>query len=179
MRSGEVSDEDWPRLARVSDRADLIDDARFAGQDARRTHRGDLDEIIKSWAKGQTKQTIWNGLRDLGDFGAPVLSLAAVIDDPHVKVRQAFIGRAHPTAGPTKLVAPWIRLSETPASIRADAPALGQHTDEVLGELLGNSNQLSMLRGQRHDWINGLCAAALSIRLRHKPRRASTRSRKS
>lgn len=50
-------------------------------------------------AKGQTRQTIWNGRRS--------------------------------------------------ASIRADAPALGQHTDEVLGELLGlDSNQLSMLRGQ-------------------------------
>jgi crotonobetainyl-CoA:carnitine CoA-transferase CaiB-like acyl-CoA transferase len=46
----------------------------------------------------------------------------------HVKARGAFIERDHPLAGPTKLVAPWIRLSETPASIRADAPALGQRT---------------------------------------------------
>jgi succinate--hydroxymethylglutarate CoA-transferase len=62
------------------------------------------------------------------------------MEDPHIKARQAFIERDHPTAGPTKLLAPWIRLSETPASIRDDAPAIGQHTDEVLGGLLGLSS---------------------------------------
>jgi crotonobetainyl-CoA:carnitine CoA-transferase CaiB-like acyl-CoA transferase len=149
LRSADVSDEDWPRLARVIGRAELIDDPRFAAQDARRLHRAELDGFVRAWAQRQTRQAIWDGLRDLGYFGAPVLSLAEVIDDPHIKARQAFIDRDHPAAGPTKLVAPWIRLSETPASIRADAPALGQHTDEVLGELLGlNSSRISALRDQ-------------------------------
>ena len=90
-----------------------------------------------------------DGLRDLGYFGASVLSLGEVIDDPHVKARGAFVERAHPRAGATKLVAPWIRLSETPASIHADAPGLGEHTDQVLGDLLGlGSMELSELRAQ-------------------------------
>ena len=147
LRAAEVSDEDWPRLAQVIGRADLIDDPRFAGEMARRQHRVELDEMVRTWAKGQTRQVIWDGLRDLGYFGAPVLSLGEVMEDPHVKARQAFIERDHPTAGPTKMVAPWIRLSETPASIRADAPGLGQHTDNVLGEMLGlTSSELRDLR---------------------------------
>ena len=147
LRAAEVSDEDWPRLAQLIGRADLIDDPRFADPPARRLHRAELDEMVRSWAKGQSRQTIWNGLRDLGYFGAPVLSLGEVIDDPHIKARQAFVERNHPSAGQTILAAPWIRLSETPASIRADAPALGQHTDEVLGGLLGlSSTELSELR---------------------------------
>ena len=82
-------------------------------------------------------------------FGAPVLSMGEVIEDPHIKERNAFIERNHPSAGLVKLLAPWIHMSETPASIRADSPALGQHTSEVLGGLLGLSNaELSELRSQ-------------------------------
>ena len=87
------------------------------------------------------------GLCDLGYFGAPVLALGEVMDDPRIKARQAFIERDHPSAGAIKMVAPWIRLSETPCSIRDDAPALGQHTDQVLGELLGlSASELGGLR---------------------------------
>ena len=57
--------------------------------------------------------------------------------------------RDHVTAGPTTLLAPWIHLSRTPASIHDDAPTIGQHTDEVLGEFLGlTSKELGELRAQ-------------------------------
>jgi len=72
-----------------------------------------------------------------------------VIEDEHIKERKAFIDRDHPTAGPTKLLAPWIHMSKTPASIRTDSPALGQHTDEVLGGVLGmTAAELGELRAQ-------------------------------
>jgi crotonobetainyl-CoA:carnitine CoA-transferase CaiB-like acyl-CoA transferase len=149
LRMPEVGDEDWKRLAGVIDRDDLAADPRFVTEGARRQHRAELEEIVRTWGRGQTRQRIWNELRDLGYFGAPVLSLGEVMEDPHIKARQAFIERDHPNAGPTKLLAPWIRLSETPASIRDDAPAIGQHTDEVLGGLLGlNSAELTHLREQ-------------------------------
>jgi crotonobetainyl-CoA:carnitine CoA-transferase CaiB-like acyl-CoA transferase len=75
--------------------------------------------------------------------------MGEVIDDPHIKERKAFIERNHPTAGPTTLLAPWIHMSKTPPSIRTDAPAIGQHTDEVLGNLLGiGDSELANLRGQ-------------------------------
>ena len=105
--------------------------------------------MIKSWAGGKTRQELWDELRPLDYFGAPVLSTAEVLDDPHIKARRAFIERDHPTAGPTTLLAPWIHLSKTPTSIHGDAPAVGQHTDEVLGGLLGLSmTDLSDLRAQ-------------------------------
>ena len=149
LRTPEVSDDNWKRLARVIGREDLATDPRFATEAVRRQHRAEIEDLIRTWARRQTRQTLWDGLRDLGYFGAPVLSLGEVMEDPHIKARQAFIEREHPSAGPTKLLAPWIRLSETRASIRDDAPAIGQHTDEVLGRYLGlSSEELTELRAQ-------------------------------
>ena len=131
------------------DRPDLLEDARFSTAMARKQHRAELLELIKGWARGKTRQELWDGLRPIDYFGAPVLSMGEVIDDPHIKERQAFIERDHPTAGPVKLLAPWIHMSKTPASIRHDSPSIGQHTDEVLGGLLGlNSGELSSLRAE-------------------------------
>ena len=77
------------------------------------------------------------------------MSMGEVIEDPHIKERNAFIDRNHTTAGPIKLLAPWIHMSKTPASIRADSPAIGQHTDEVLSEILGlKAEELTDLRSQ-------------------------------
>jgi formyl-CoA transferase len=68
------------------------------------------------------------------------------MEDQHIKERRAFVEREHPTAGPITLLAPWIHLSKTPTDIRQDAPAIGQHTDEVLSELGLSRAELSDLR---------------------------------
>jgi crotonobetainyl-CoA:carnitine CoA-transferase CaiB-like acyl-CoA transferase len=149
LRIPEISDAVWSKLARLMRRDDLIQDQRFATAAGRRDHQAELEEMIKAWARDKTRQELWDGLRDLDYFGAPVLSTGEVLEDQHIKARQAFIVRDHPTAGPTTLLAPWIHLSKTPASIRNDAPAVGQHTDEVLGGILGLSGiELGDLRGQ-------------------------------
>lgn len=149
LRTPEINDATWRRLAAAIEREDLVEDPRFATATARRQHRQELEELVRTWARGKTRQQVWEALKDLGYFGAPVLSIAEVLEDPHIKARRAFIQRDHPTAGPVTLLAPWIHLSETPASIREDAPAIGQHTDEVLGGLLGlAAAELAELRTQ-------------------------------
>ena len=149
LRVPDIDDRVWAELARLMGREDLAQDSRFATAPARRQHRDELEAIVKGWARGKTRQELWESLRDLDYFGAPVLSTAEVLEDPHIKARQAFIERVHPTAGPATLLAPWIHLSKTPASIRTDAPSVGQHTDEVLGRLLNlTAAELSDLRAQ-------------------------------
>ena len=149
LRVPDISDGIWSKLAHLMERDDLVQDPRFVTAAARRQHQSELEELIKGWARGKTRQELWDGLRGLDYFGAPVLSIREVLEDPHIKSRQAFIQRDHPTAGPTTLLAPWIHLSRTPASIREDAPAIGQHTDEVLEGVLGLSRgELGELRAQ-------------------------------
>ena len=149
LRIPDLSDSRWTKLARLMEREDLVQDPRFASADARKQNRAELYNLIKTWVGGKTRQELWDGLRAIDYFGAPVLSMGEVIEDPHIKERQAFVERNHPTAGPVKLLAPWIHMSKTPPSIRSDSPAIGQHTDEVLGQILGlGSSQISDLRAQ-------------------------------
>jgi crotonobetainyl-CoA:carnitine CoA-transferase CaiB-like acyl-CoA transferase len=149
LRVPEMSDAIWGQVARLMGRGDLVHDARFATAAARREHRSELEELVKTWASGKTRQEIWDGLRELDYFGAPVLSVGEVMEDRHIKERRAFIERDHPTAGRTTLLAPWIHLSKTPTGIHDDAPAIGQHTEEVLGGELGlTKDDLADLRTQ-------------------------------
>jgi crotonobetainyl-CoA:carnitine CoA-transferase CaiB-like acyl-CoA transferase len=149
LRIPDLSDRGWIDLAKFMERDDLIEDTRFATAPARKQHRSELYDLIRSWMRGKNRQELWDGLRNIDYFGAPVLSMGEVLEDAHIKARQAFIERNHPKAGPTTLLAPWIHMSKTPPSIRADAPLLGQHTDEVLGGILGlSSSELAALRAE-------------------------------
>jgi crotonobetainyl-CoA:carnitine CoA-transferase CaiB-like acyl-CoA transferase len=149
LRIPELSDRGWAKLARFMAREDLLEDARFATAAARKQNRSALYELLRSWMRGKNRQELWDGLRAIDYFGAPVLSMGEVLEDRHIKERQAFIQRNHPRAGPVTLLAPWIHMSKTPASIRADAPSLGQHTDQTLTALLGlGAAEVADLRAQ-------------------------------
>ncbi len=148
LRVPEMSDAVWAQTAPLIGGNDLLQDPRFTTAAARRQHRAELEQIVRTWASGKTRQEIWDGLRELDYFGAPVLSIGEVMEDQHIKERRAFIERDHPTAGRTTLLAPWIHLSKTPTSIHHDAPAIGQHTDEVLGGLGLTTADLADLRAQ-------------------------------
>ena len=149
LRVPDMSDSVWAQAGKLIGGNDLLQDPRFATASARRQNRAELEKIVKTWASGKTRQEIWDGLRELDYFGAPVLSIGEVMEDRHIKERRAFIEREHPTAGPTTLLAPWIHLSKTPTGIHQDAPAIGQHTDEVLGGLLGlTETELGDLRAE-------------------------------
>ncbi len=149
LRIPDLSDRGWARLAKLMGREDLLEEPRFATAQARQQNRSELYDLIRSWMRDKTRRELWDGLRPIDYFGAPVLSIGEVLEDPHIKERQAFILRDHPTAGPVTLLAPWIHMSKTPPSLRTDSPSLGQHTDEVLGEILGLSGwELSALRAE-------------------------------
>lgn len=149
LRTADVSDDGWRTLAHLMGHDDLADDDRFSTATARREHHKEIDQMVRAWAGQRTRQEVWEGTRDLGYFGSPILSIAEMLEDPHVQARKAFVERDHPEAGPTTFLAPWIHLSRTPASIRWDSPRVGAHTDEVLTGLLGLGDaELDDLRKQ-------------------------------
>jgi formyl-CoA transferase/CoA:oxalate CoA-transferase len=64
-------------------------------------------------------------------------NIAQIVEHPQVAARQALVEMDHPRAGKVRMVGAPVRLSETPGSVRTPAPMLGEHTDEVLRQLLG------------------------------------------
>lgn len=66
---------------------------------------------------------------------APINTVDRALGDPQVLARGMVIEVNHPTAGRLKLPGPPYKLSETSASVLTPPPLLGQHTDEILGEL--------------------------------------------
>jgi formyl-CoA transferase len=68
-------------------------------------------------------------------------SVAQALDDPHTAARDMVQSVAHPTIGKLRLPGIPFKLGGTPATVRRPPPTLGQHTDEILREELGMTDQ--------------------------------------
>jgi crotonobetainyl-CoA:carnitine CoA-transferase CaiB-like acyl-CoA transferase len=69
------------------------------------------------------------------------LDVAEAIEDENLKERKAFVELDHVHAGKVKVLAPWIRFSETPGAVHSAAPLKGQHNQEIFRNLLGMSSE--------------------------------------
>jgi crotonobetainyl-CoA:carnitine CoA-transferase CaiB-like acyl-CoA transferase len=118
---------------------ELADDPRFRTNGERNRNRDSLIARLQQVFLTRTYEE-WEAL--LTTNGIPVgaiNNLAQVVDHPQVKSRRAVIEIDHPRAGKLRVVGVPVRLSATPGSVRTPAPALGEHTDELLRALLGMS----------------------------------------
>jgi crotonobetainyl-CoA:carnitine CoA-transferase CaiB-like acyl-CoA transferase len=124
-------------FCKAAGRMDLFADARFNSTAGRIQHRKQLlpllDEVFRTRTRAQ-----WLELLDAADVPAgPVNELPEVFADPQVRHRGMLVETEHPLAGRLKLLANPMRLSKTPVRDYPAPPLMGQHTREVLGELLG------------------------------------------
>ena len=125
-------DRYWPPVCRAIDRADLIDDPRFNTFEGRMVNKGELFAILDQ-AFATRPLAEW-----LPRFeripSAPIQKLLEVVNDPQAKANDFFVKLDHPAYGPIDVIAPPVKFSQTPASVRTAAPEFGQHTEEVLIE---------------------------------------------
>ena len=127
----------------------LASDPRFATNPARIRNRA---ELIAEMTTILARQTSAYWIRELERIGVPcgpINNLEQVFADPQVCARGMTVELPHPAAGgqPTRLIANPIKFSETPISYDRAPPTLGQHTDELLRELLGlTAEETSTLR---------------------------------
>lgn len=131
-----ISERHWAALATYMVRPDLVADPRFATGPDRARNMDDLDEIISSWTAVYGRWELAEGLLEQHVPCAPVLSLAEVAQDEHLKARGMLREVEHPDYGRVVVPGSPIRLSESPLEQVRPAPRLGEHTEQVLGELL-------------------------------------------
>jgi crotonobetainyl-CoA:carnitine CoA-transferase CaiB-like acyl-CoA transferase len=132
-------DRYWTDFVRIIGRPDLAADPRFDDM-AHRTQNAEacvalLDEIFASRPRDEWIEHIRSDGADL--IYTIVNSVDDLPSDPQVRANHYVTEVEHPQHGRTEMVGLPVALSETPGSIRRVAPELGQHTEEVLVEVLG------------------------------------------
>lgn len=127
----------WERLCQLMGVSELAADPRF-DTGAKRVEN--YDALIEILSVHLGKETADEWIRRLDEAGipvAPVLSHEQALTHPQTLAREMVVEVEHPTAGKVKVLGVPVKLSDTPAAVRAPAPLLGQHTGEILDELNG------------------------------------------
>ena len=142
-------DRYWADFARAIGRPELTTDARFKDLQARAAHSAECVAVIDS-AFASKPRAEWIRIlnEDPGDYIFTIVnSVDDLPGDPQVQANDYIVTIDHPQCGPTKMVGVPVQLSETPGSVRAPAPELGQHTEEILLDVLGfDWDRISALR---------------------------------
>lgn len=131
------SDKLWRAFCPLVGLDDWMDDPRFATNRARSANRAALIERLQEIFLTRSYEE-WEAI--LLPAGIPmgaINTIDRVVTHPQVAARGMLVETEHPTAGKVKMVGVPVKFSATPGEVRAPAPLLGQHTDEVLHEVLG------------------------------------------
>lgn len=141
--------EAFKALVRIIGRPEMLDDARFNTPQARIKHYEEMGEAITAWTRQHDKRTVMKTLCEAGVACGMVLDTKEVLDDPHLRERGMVFDMDHPTRGRTPMIGSPLRLSDSPTEYRR-APMLGEHTAEVMQELLGMSaEEVARLRAAK------------------------------
>ena len=124
----------WRPFCDAIGRPELADDPRFAGRADRIAHRGGLDGILEKVFSTRTAAEWIETLERADVLCAPVNDYADLVRHPQVQASGMLAEQDHPREGRFKTIATPVKLSETPGRIRTGAPALGEHTREILAE---------------------------------------------
>jgi CoA:oxalate CoA-transferase len=130
----------WELYCATIGRHDLIDDPRFDSPALRTEHHDELEPLL---IEAMRRKTTAEWLRDFDAIGlpcGPLNNIPQAAEQPQVKARGMLVEVEHPVIGKLPLPDTPVKLSRTPGGIRGASPALGEHTDEVLRELLALSD---------------------------------------
>ncbi|MDB5079733.1 MAG: putative L-carnitine dehydrogenase [Chloroflexi bacterium] len=143
------TDAQFRRYCKLVDRPELGTDPRFATNTARVMNREILIPLMQALFI-QRPSAEWEELLAALDIPVGTIkTLDKVFDDPQTQALKIVHEIQHPTAGSIKLVGSPMHLSETPTQINYAPPLLGQHTAELLEEVLGYSaGEISRLRDE-------------------------------
>ncbi|MDP3766960.1 MAG: CoA transferase [Dehalococcoidia bacterium] len=143
------TDAEWEAFCRAAGHAEWAADERFADVLGRRRHHDELDKLIESWTREQDHYDAFHLLQRAGVKAAPVLNGKEILRDPHFKERRHFdvVDQPHQGRRPVQrhLGAEFGHEAvaagdDFEASAQGPAPGFGEHNREVLGGLLGLSD---------------------------------------
>jgi crotonobetainyl-CoA:carnitine CoA-transferase CaiB-like acyl-CoA transferase len=145
-----ATDKLFMRLALAMGRPELASSSTYGEQKTRLEHRHDVNEIVRDWCGSLTREDVLTRCYATDTPAGPLNNIADIFGDRQFHARRNLVSMDEEKTGESIIVpSPVPQLSETPARIRSLGPELGQHTDEVLLEVLGmDQAQIDQLRKQ-------------------------------
>ncbi len=138
----------WQAFAKALGHPEWLEDDRFASNASRVEHRSVLIAMIEESLALKTCDQWMEVFVEASVPAGPVNDMQHLFDDPQVKSRGMVQTIEHPTIGDLHLAAPAVKYSATPNQILRHPPLLGEHTEEVLGQVLNYSEErIAELRG--------------------------------
>ncbi|MBW2263750.1 MAG: CoA transferase, partial [Deltaproteobacteria bacterium] len=141
----------WKALCDAVGLSDMGTEERLASAAGRLENRAEVNERLQERFLTDTQEAWIERLRRAKIPCAPILGIDQVMQDPQVLHREMIIDLDHPKCGPLRMLGDPVKLTPEPDGEHfAPPPTLGQHTHEVLGELLGlDDDRISKLRDEK------------------------------
>ena len=129
---GAATQATWEQFCRAIGQESLIEDPRFKVPGDRKAREGELAELLELTLSRQTTAYWLELLAQAGVVAGPIYNMEQVYQDPQVRAREMVIDLEDPELGLLHNIGIPVKLSATPGRINRRAPALGEHSEEVL-----------------------------------------------
>ncbi len=152
LNLGAATQPTWEQLCRAIGREDLIEDERFRAPWDRKAREEELAALLEETFSSHDTEHWLQLLDAAGVVAGPIYNMEQVYSDPQVLAREMLVDTHDPELGTIHNIGVPVKLSATPGSIRRRAPALGEHSAEVLLE-----------RGFTQSEVDGLLAEGVIL----------------
>jgi CoA:oxalate CoA-transferase len=147
-----ASNKLFRNLAAAIGRAELGEDPKFRGVSGRLANTDEIHGIVGAWV---AERTVAEVIAALGPGGAgvpcsPIYTVDQLLEHPQLQARDMIRRLPHPKLGEVVAAGVVVKMSETPGEVRHLGPELGEHTDEVMRDLLGlDADAIAALRSRQ------------------------------
>ncbi len=145
LNIGAATQPTWEQLCRAIGQEELIEDPRFRIPGDRKAREEELAALLEETFSLETTAYWLEKLDAAGVVAGPIYNMEQVYQDPQVLARQMLVDIEDPDIGTIHNIGVPVKLSETPGRIRRRAPALGEHTSEILLEHGFSGEELAAL----------------------------------
>lgn len=145
-----ANDSLFTRLSTVMGQPDLISDPRFSSNPLRKKHEREIDQIVEQWTLQHSSADVEVMLDKVGVPVASAKTIAQLVDDPQLQLRDMIVEQEVPGVGTVKFPGNPLKLQATPPTMDRRAPNLGEHTDEILKQVLHrNDGEIQRLKDEK------------------------------
>jgi CoA:oxalate CoA-transferase len=131
--------DDWGTLCKAIGKEEWIEDERFSEMEQRIANYAVLEPMLIDIFRQKPRDEWLSFFEKAGVIASPVNNIQQVVSDHHILSREMVVEVDHGRLGSLKVVGTPMKFSRTPCEIKTASPDLGEHTQEILQELLGLS----------------------------------------